>query len=323
MRYDAAVTIRFPSPRPGDDLRAVRNDGRVLAAADALWRGLGIGTAGVVLFEAGSLPVFAAGREHVLKLYPPRYAEEAEQERRVLEQIYGALPVATPAVVAEGDVDDWRYLVMDRVPGTPLDRVWPSLSPEDQIGVVAQAGRLLAALHAIDTRDVSVPRPHWPDFIRDQANRCVETQRGFGTPPCWLDQIPEFLETAALPVDAPPVFLHTEIMRAHILAARGPSGWSLTGLIDFEPAMFGAAEYEFAAVGLFLTCGDARALHALLRAYGWPDSSLGLPLQRRFLAYALLHRYSNMRRDLDNRPPPRGITTLDGLAAWWWALPLG
>lgn len=317
------MTVRFPSPSKGDDLRAVRNDVRVQTAADALWRGLGIGTAGVVLFDTGSFPVFAAGREHVLKLYPPRHAEEGEQERTVLKQIYGALPVATPAVVADGDVDGWRYLVMDRVPGTPLDRVWPSLSPEDQTGLAAQAGRLLAALHAINTRDSSAPRPYWPDFVREQASRCVETQRGFGTPQWCLDQIPQFLETAALDVDAPPVFLHTEIMRAHILAEASPSGWSLTGLIDFEPAMIGAAEYEFAAVGLFLTCGNARALQALLRAYGWPDSDVGLPLQRRFLAYALLHRYSNMRRFLENLAPPRPTTTLDELAAWWWALPLG
>ena len=321
MRYDAAVTVGFP-PCTGDDLRAVRNDTLVQASADALWRELGIGTDDVVLFEAGSLPVFAAGREHVLKLYPPRYAEEAEQEQSVLEQIYGALPVATPAVVADGDVDGWSYLVMNRIPGTPLDRVWPSLSPQDQVGLAAQAGRLLAALHAIDTRDLSVPRPNWPDFVSEQANRCVEKQRGLGTPSWCLDQIPQFLETAALTLDAPPVFLHTEIMRAHILAEPGPLGWSITGLIDFEPAMIGAAEYEFAAVGLFVTCGNARALHALLRAYGWPDSDLGLPLQRRFLAYALLHRYSNMRRYLQNRPPPEGTTTLDGLASWWWALPL-
>lgn len=317
------MTVRFPAPGASDDLRALRTDPRVREAADALWRALGIGPPGVVLFEAGSLPVFAAGREHVLKLYPPRHAEEAEHERSVLELIYGTLPVATPGPVAHGDVDGWRYLVMDRVRGTPLDRVWSSLSPANQIDLAAQAGRLLAALHTIDTRDVSVPRPHWPAFVREQTNRCVDVQRGFGTPPWCLERIPEFLETAALPVAAPPVFLHTEIMGAHVLAEPGPSGWSLTGLIDFEPSMVGAAEYEFAAVGLFLTCGNALALHALLRAYGWPDSALGLPLQRRFLAYAILHRYSNLRRYLENRPPPEGITTLDGLAAWWWALPLG
>jgi hygromycin-B 7''-O-kinase len=314
------VTPRFPT-LPADDLHALRRDARVQAAAEALWRSLGLGAPGVVLFQTGSLPVYAAGREHVLKLYPPQHAGEAGPERSVLEQLRGALPVATPVVVAAGEVDGWRYLVTTRVPGTPLDEAWPLLSADDQVAVCAQAGRVLAALHAIDVRELSVPRPSWPELVKGQADRSVDAQRSLGTPAYWLDQIPRFLETAALPLDARPVLLHTEIMRAHLFVERGASGWSLTGIVDLEPAMIGAAEYEFAAVGLFLTCGNAAALHALLRAYGYAEPELGLPLQRRFLAYALLHRYSNLRRYLETLPPPEGVTTLDGLATWWWALP--
>jgi hygromycin-B 7''-O-kinase len=67
--------------------------------------------------------------------------------------------------------------------------------------------------------------------------------------------------------------------------------------------------------------GDAPALGALLRAYGFREADLGLELQRRFLAYTLLHRYSNLRWYIEKRPPPLGTETLDGLAAWRWALP--
>jgi hygromycin-B 7''-O-kinase len=316
--------ISLPSARTIDEFRLIeRSDARVQTGADALWRRLDIGTGDVVLFESGSLPVFGAGREHVLKLFPACHADEAEREQSVLERLDGALPVATPRVVVSGEIDGWRYLVMHRVPGAPLDRVWPSLSPEDRIGLAEQAGRLLAALHVLDARGMSVLRPAWPNFVREQSERCVETQRGRGAPAWCLEQIPGFLETAALKVNAPPVLLHTEVMREHLLAEPGPSGWSLSGIIDFEPAMMGAAEYEFAAVGLFLTKGDAPALHALLRAYGWREAGLGLDLQRRFLAYTLLHRYSNLRRYIENRPPPPGTETLDGLAVWWWALPQG
>ena len=39
-------------------------------------------------------------------------------------------------------------------------------------------------------------------------------------------------------------------MRSHLLTAEGPEGtWRLSGLIDFEPAMLGEREYEFADVG--------------------------------------------------------------------------
>ncbi len=314
--------IRFPPARTADELsRIPRGDARVHAAAGALWRGLRLGAGDLVLFDSGSLPVFAAGREHVLKLFPACHRDAAERERSALDHLHEVLPVPPPAVVASGEIEGWRYLVMRRVQGRPLDSVWPSLTPTERVRLAGQAGRLLAALHGVDTGGVAVPRPDWSGFVREQTERCVQTQRRFGTPSPWLEQIPRFLETAGLAVKAPPVLLHTEVMPEHLFAELTPTGWSLTGLIDFEPAMVGAAEYEFAAVGLFLTRGDELALHALLRAYGWRDSELGLALQRRFLAYALLHRYSNLNRFLENRPPPQGTDTLDGLASWWWALP--
>lgn len=40
--------------------------------------------------------------------------------------------------------------------------------------------------------------------------------------------------------------------------------WRLTGLIDFEPAMRGAREYEFAAVSVFFAEGDAELLRRTL-----------------------------------------------------------
>ena len=93
----------------------------------------------------------------------------------------------------------------------------------------------------------------------------------------------------------------------------------LCGLFDFEPAMLGAAEYEFASVGLFVACGDARALRRVLLAYGYPPHALDEALQCRFMAYALLHRYSNLRWYLE-RLPAGDAQTLEQLATRWWPL---
>ncbi len=58
----------------------------------------------------------------------------------------------------------------------------------------------------------------------------------------------------------------------------------------------------------------------LLLARTAEDTELDAPLQRRVLAYALLHRYSNLRWYLELVRPGEGITTLDALAARWWAV---
>ena len=117
-----------------------------------------------------------------------------------------------------------------------------------------------------------------------------------------------------------PGLLHTEILREHLLAARGADGqWSLTGLWDFEPAMMGDREYEFALAGLSVCAGDPLVLRRLLTAYGYRDDELDGDLQRRLLAYALLHRYSNVPGYLRNLPLPP-VQTLGALAERWWRL---
>jgi hygromycin-B 7''-O-kinase len=111
------------------------------------------------------------------------------------------------------------------------------------------------------------------------------------------------------------VLLHTEVMREHLTV----DGGLLSGLFDFEPAMLGAAEYEFASVGLFVACGDARVLRRVLLAYGYAPTALDEALSCRFMAHALLHRYSHLRWYLQ-RIPADGAVTLEQLATRWWPL---
>jgi hygromycin-B 7''-O-kinase len=84
--------------------------------------------------------------------------------------------------------------------------------------------------------------------------------------------------------------------------------------------MPGAPEYEFAAVGLFFSCGDPRLLRRVFAAYSYLDSELDAALERRLLAYGLLHRYSNFVWYLQRMPPPTGTATLESLAALWWGV---
>jgi hygromycin-B 7''-O-kinase len=129
-------------------------------------------------------------------------------------------------------------------------------------------------------------------------------------------QIPAFLD--AVDLGSPrPVPLHTEFMRDHVMVDLDSP--RITGLFDLEPAMRGAAEYDFASTGLFVSGGDNDFLGGLLRGYGAePDD--GFP--RRCLAYALLHVYSNFRWYLDVLPAPPE-PTLDALAETWWGTKSG
>lgn len=314
-------TASWPEASTAAQFGAVRRDeARLRPAVLALCGRLGLGRTHVARFPGGSMPVYAVGDKSVLKLYPPAYRSCRTAEERALRVLGGRLPVPTPRVERAGESGNWDYILMTRLHGEPLTEVWPRTSERDRDRLAAQLGRALAELH-----EVSIPAlgpADWERFISAQRTGCVARQRALGLGEPWLAQIPDFLDSVR-PAPSAPVLLHTEVMREHLLADRGAGGqWSLSGLYNFEPAMIGAREYEFALAGVYVSAGDPLVLRRLLTAYGYRDDELDGGLQRRLLAYALLHRYSNysnLPKYLRNLPLPPA-QTLGALAERWWRL---
>jgi hygromycin-B 7''-O-kinase len=269
-------------------------------------------------FDSGTLPVYAIGETLVLKLYPPQEAASAEVERRVLERLQGRLPLPTPEVVATGTHDGWPWLLMTRLAGQRLVDAWPTLAEAERDRLAADIGTGLAAMHALNVETLAdLPPPRWREFFPAQRASAAQRQRHRGLAPALVEQIDPFLDRWVLPAREPLVLLHTEVMREHLLVGQRQGRWLLSGLFDFEPAMLGEALYEFASVGLFVSCGDSRRLRRLLQAHG------GVPidetLSMRLMAMTLLHRYSHLPWYLKRMPLP-GATTLEQLAGHWFGI---
>jgi hygromycin-B 7''-O-kinase len=296
-----------------------------LADEPALRRGVrvicernGIEARSTERFAGGSVPVYALGDALVLKLCPPYAIEERDDESLALVALDGRLPIPTPRVHAVGELDGWGYILMSRLEGVSLADAWPRIGQENRLRLAQSLGESLAALHALRDPRLERFRGDWDGFIERQRGNGMVRQQMRGLDRRWCEQIPGFLETVPLRPCRPDSLLHTEVMREHLLARQGPDGWTLSGLFDFEPAMIGAPEYEFAAVGLFVSCGDPAVLRRVLIAYGYAENQLDAELQNRFLAYTLLHRYSNLPWYLKRVPPPDRVRSLSELASFWW-----
>ena len=316
----ALVAVLPPVATEKDFSAISRDEGALRPGLERLCARLGVDPARLTRYPAGSRPVYAVG-DLVVKLYPPVagwpiYRIEAE----VLAAVHGRLPTPTPAVHAAGEQDGWGYILMSRLSGLPLDTTWDRVPAGKRDRLAGDLGETIAALHDVPPPEIADWWPDdWPAFVARQRAEVAGEQLGLGLPPAWADQIPGFLDEVGLPIRAP-VLLHTEVMRQHLLVTDEPGGaWRLSGFIDFEPAMRGDREYEWAAVGAFVAEGDGAFLARMLTAYGYPRDQLDRTLRRRLLAWALLHRYANLAWWMRRLPEP-DRPTLDDLADRWFAM---
>jgi hygromycin-B 7''-O-kinase len=285
------------------------------AIADAIRRDLSLGV-GFTRFASGSVPVFAVGDEYVVKLFPAEERAFFNTETAALTRIDRGLSIPTPHLVAAGERSQWLYVVMTRLSGCSLAEAWQAIGTHDRRQLMSQVGVALAELHAVPTDGLTPLTVDWPRFVDAQRASCRERQLGKGLGDPWVDLLDEFLAIRTPDDDGARALLHTEVMREHLLVEQEGDGWHVSGLVDFEPAMVGAQDYEFASVGIFLTCAEPGLLQALLDSYGAEfDDEFAL----RTMAYALLHRYSNLRWYLERLPVPDDVRDLEQLARRWFA----
>jgi hygromycin-B 7''-O-kinase len=312
------VALLPPAHRADEYASLARDETRLEAGVRHILRRHGLQDRLPERFPSGSLPAYAIGTAHVLKLYPPCYAFEEPIERACLEAVEGRLGIPTPSVAGHGELDGWRYLLMSRLSGNLLSAVWGDLSRVDHERLMDQLGAALARLHALPSPGPPVPDRDWATFVASQRAGARERQHSRGVEEGWLRQVDPFLGSVDLPQVERKVLLHTEVMREHLLVEQAPEGWRLSGLFDFEPAMLGAPDYEMASVGIFVTRGDGALFRRLLLAYGLPSAELTPARSRRYLAYALLHVYSDLAWYLRLLPPGPDVTTLGALAQRWF-----
>ncbi len=260
------------------------------------------------LFQDGSCVLFSVGERWVIKLFEPWFPGHYEAECAVMAHVQGRLPVPTPELVHHGQLEGWGYVVMTRLGGRNVDELWTGLKPDEHASVSAQVGTLAAALHGLPTTGLEDLRPQWRPFIAAQREGCVARHRGLGLAEGLLAEIEVLLETVA-PDEPDLVLLHTELTGTNLLA----SAAVLSGMIDFEPSMLGVPEYDLVGAAIFIGRGRRESVRAGLQAYGYASADLDEALQRRLMAYTLLHRYSNLGffwRQVSDEPLPASLQAI-------------
>ena len=230
------------------------------------------------------------------------------QELAVHELLRDRTTVPVPAIIANDTsrrLLDRDYLMMERLPGVPLSKA--DLDDQTTEAVLREIGQCLRQTHALTSSRYGYQGPHWP-MSRRRAGPMLLSSCGTGCSTtscaaavinpkkptrcadCWTE-ISVFLTAAC----RPPCCTWTSGPK-NILVDRG----HLTGLIDWDRALWGDPEIEFAVLDY---CGISGP--AFWDGYGCQrDRSAEAEMRRVFYLLYKVQKYIFIRR-VRNQAPAR------------------
>ena len=189
---------------------------------------------------------------------------------------------------------DRDFLLMEKLPGTSLTEAgW--VGPQGVSDVFRQVGEYLAEVHALHAERYGYlgehhpmePQPTWPQAFRVMWNKIIDDTLGCGGYNRHeADAMRHLLDRfqAMFDRDVPASLLHMDIWHQNILVDR--SG-HVTGIVDWDRALWGDPEIEFAVLDY---CGVS--VPAFWAGYGRPrDESPEAMIRNRFYLLYEVQKY--------------------------------
>lgn len=313
----------LPNVKNIEAFRAWRRDpSQCLPAAIDIARRHGLPHADPQLFSTGTNLVVALDDRLILKIFPPLLRHQFASERAALSRLRGRLSVPIPEIMLEGERDQWPYLVITRLQGVVGSQAWPILPEDQKERVLAQIGETIAEVQRVPVGGLSAVEPRWAAFISGQIKGCRARHERLGLPQKYLDGLDDLLRDAAalIPVDAPPVILTGEYIPENFLLSRESGTWRLAGLIDFGDVFTGWGEYDLLGPSVFMAAGMPRRVESFFDGFGYSPEDVTPALTRRLAALMLLHRFSDLNRQMCIDGWQQKAADLSGLERLLWPI---
>ena len=260
-----------------------------------LCRGKGLPSGDFQPFLAGSNLIAAVGGSHVIKIFPQWLRHQWESDTLILRHLEGRLRVPTPRCLDAGDLDkDWKYIVMDKLPGEMLEDYWPAMTKANKAGVMNAIGRLMAEVKELPVDGLEGLQPEWSGFIKAQLEHYQMRHQKHGMPAWFMNQVEDYVNHRLhlLPKSFRPILLTGEYTPFNLLAEQQDGEVRISGMIDFGDAMVGYADYDLLGPSLFLGEGSRDLIAQLFEGYG---TKVPRPL---LMLLQILHRYSDFKAQL-------------------------
>ncbi|MFP4500221.1 MAG: phosphotransferase family protein [Candidatus Hydrogenedentota bacterium] len=258
-----------------------------------------------------SFYVDAGGEQLVLRIAPPDDAVFCFYERRMMRQepglhnlLHARTTAPVPRILAfddSRDIIDRDFLLMKRMPGVPLTEC----AGADINAILREAGACLAQVHAL-TADAygylgehapMEPQPSWAEAFAVMWQLLAEdvAQQGYYTHTELNAMIDLFARHRhRFNRHVPASLLHMDIWAQNLLV----EGGRLTGILDWDRALWGDPEIEFAVLDY---CGVS--LPPFWQGYGGTrDNSHDAQIRRQFYLLYEIQKYIVIRHGRNHNP---------------------
>ncbi|HQH52725.1 MAG TPA: aminoglycoside phosphotransferase family protein [Candidatus Hydrogenedentes bacterium] len=249
--------------------------------------------------------ILANGQEYVLRVAPPRNAVFCFYEREMMRQepyIHRLLLENTTVPVARiyafddsHDIIPRDFLIMQRLPGIAMTE----LVHVDEDAVLRQVGEALAETHAqkreaygyVGEHHPMEPQSSWVDAFLIMWRKLVDDVVSVGyyddeERALMLRTLDKYMKLFDRPVG--PSLLHMDVWAQNILVEGGNR---LTGVLDWDRALWGDPEIEFAVLDY---CGISKP--AFWEGYGSPrDDSAEARVRNFFYLLYEMQKYIVIR----------------------------
>jgi hygromycin-B 7''-O-kinase len=251
----------------------------------------------------------------IVKIFARDEKVFCDNERLFLERLCGRTTFSVPEVVFHGTQKGYPYIIMTKLTGMPFKTVWNDLDMNEKLSITGNLGHVLKELHTVPVSLAEGSRPVWEEFIESQKKNLESNHRSFGLPEKRIAEIARIIQDGSeIEKYNSPVVCHTEIMPEHLFLERDRGSWRVSGMIDFEPSMLAVPEYEFCAVGIFITCGSRELFTEFLHSYEYNSSDCVDSVTRMLL----LHRYSYMEWFISTLPSDLQNKGIMSMGEYWF-----
>lgn len=225
--------------------------------------------------SSGENPTFileSAGKKtFYIKFIAPNWLFQYHHEKEALILCENAtLPIATPKLIAHGEINNWGYIVTKGLEGQLLSDVYDELTLEEQRSIAAQLGRFCLQMHSIPMEKSSVLYKNWQQFIEAQYHNSYARRKRQGLRADFLaDFIPYISHTPYKAPETTNLYLvHSDLHPGNLLVKRTDEGIFLSGVIDFGDALIcNEPLFELTTVGLLVAKGNLEIFHQFLESY--------------------------------------------------------